>query len=463
MLWFEAIRCRYLTIQKNTACQMRGALLCCFCLLCSPTSVEARGPMLDATLAQVQEQAATLLRSGKAAEAYSLYMTLLREDPENPEINLGLAQAATAIGEHNQAVLALERLVDAYPQDAGLRMELARALFRGDNIEAAQRELQFAKSMNPNLSDEITEKVLARLEKEAQRWQLSGRVSGGVVYDSNVNMGPQSAFMTLGLWPLRLDSSATRKQSWGAYAMASLDGGWRTSPDSPWWVVGDVALYRKSYFEDLPSNKDLSWGRGALGLRHIGTSTLLDLRVKSDQAEYIGDDQAAYSTGPELLFAWGLAPNVQLLTRAAWERRDYRSTTGREGWYFWAGEYLRILFGQRGHDVTFGGRWLYADTKTRDYGYQGWEASLQTTFKLPYSFELSPFLLYRQEYYNGPATALELKNRQDDNLRVGLGLSWFLTPAVSLDTTYQYTKNTSASPLYTYTQDVVSIGLTWRF
>lgn len=167
----------------------------------------------ESALAQAREQAATLLQSGKSKEAYALYMKLLREEPADPLINMGLAKSAEAIGEHNQAVLALERLVDAFPQDAGLRMELARAHLRAGNTESARAEFEYARTIDPALSAEIAEQVLSRLESEYRRWQISGRLSAGVVYDSNVNMGPQSAFLQLGPWNLELDSAATSKSS----------------------------------------------------------------------------------------------------------------------------------------------------------------------------------------------------------------------------------------------------------
>lgn len=424
---------------------------------------EAASLQADTAIAQAREQASTLLQSGKSKEAYALYMKLLREEPTDPIINMGLAKAAEAVGEHNQAVLALERLVDAFPQDAGLRMELARAHLRVGNTESARAEFEYAKTIDPALSAEIAEQVLSRLESEYRRWQISGRVSAGVVYDSNVNMGPQSAFLQLGPWNLELDSAATSQSSWGGYGMAALDGGWRAAPDSAWWVVGDVGLYRKGYFSSISSSREMAWGRAALGIRHLGASSLFDLRMKTEQADYVSDNQAVSTNGPELLYIWGITPNIQLMTRAALERRDYQENNGRQGWYLWVGEYLRILFGERGHDITIGGRWLYASTKVDDYSSQGWEASLYTTCYMPFSLELSPFIVFRQEDYNGPATALELKKRKDDNLRVGVALRHTLTEKLSCDLTWQYSDNRSTSPLYTYTQHMLSMGMTWRF
>lgn len=418
--------------------------------------------MEENTVEQVKVQAANLLKAANYQEAYRLYMLLLREEPDSDTVNLGLARAAQAIGEVNQAILALERLVDKYPRDALLRMALARAFVADNNPEAARRELEFAQSIDSSLSDQMLATAMQALTKERSPWQLAGRIGMGVVYDSNANMGPQSAFVQLGYWPLKLESSAVQQESWGAYTSANLDVA-RQIGKSAWWLAGDLGVYRKGYFKSLGSSRELFWGRAALGLRRIGSRSLFDLRVKNDLVDYIGDGQTAQSSGPELLFAWVLQPNVHLLTRGALERRDYNLNNGRQGWYSWGGEYLRILFGTDNHEIMLGGRYTIGDAKRNDYSFTGWETSLNARFKLPLQCEFSPFIAYRQEIYNGPATALELKKRDDEQIRTGAALTWNISESLAAECMWQYTKNNSSSPIYQYDQQLVTTGLSWKF
>ena len=51
-------------------------------------------PALHLALDQSRAQAKTLVNKGRYEEAYQLYMRLLREEPDNDEINYGLARAA---------------------------------------------------------------------------------------------------------------------------------------------------------------------------------------------------------------------------------------------------------------------------------------------------------------------------------------------------------------------------------
>ena len=447
-----------------TGPSVRGLLcMAVFIVLVSAFEADAAGPGQDVAVEQAKTQAAPLLEAGRVEEAHRLYLNLVREVPEDDEVNLGLARSADRLGEYNQAAIFMERLVDKYPRNQSLRLELVKIHIRAGNPEAAKREMELARRYDPSVSEETGDLVVARLTEQLARWQFSGRVSTGLQYDSNVNQGPQSLNMSLGPWNLQLDPSIREKASWGVYFSASLNGGWRIAPEGAWWIVGDAALYRKGSFRDMPTNREVAWGRGALGLRRIGATTLFDLRVKTDAVDYIGDDRVARSNGPELQFVWAALPGLHFLTRAALERRDYQETNGRQGWYWWAGEYLRILFGKEGHAFLFGGRYLHAETSRNDYGYEGWEGTASVTLKLPFDTELTPFMAYREEYYNGPATALELRDREDENLRLGAMFSWQVSPSFSVDMSYQFSRNDSTSPVYEYDQHLVSSGVTWKF
>ena len=98
-----------------------------------------------------------------------------------------------------------------------------------------------------------------------------------------------------------------------------------------------------------------------------------------------------------------------------------------------------------------------------DYCYTGIETSARVVFKLPKDFELSPFVSFEKDWYNGPATALETSNRLDQKWRTGAALTWRVTEAWSVETSYQYTHNASESAIYRFDQSLVSLGVAWSF
>ena len=66
---------------------------------------------------------------------------------------------------------------------------------------------------------------------------------------------------------------------------------------------------------------------------------------------------------------------------------------------------------------------------------------------------------FTQEYYKGPATALEIDDRQDDRLSLGLNVSWEFTESWTLEVGYQYMNNASRSNLYDYDRHMVTMGV----
>jgi tetratricopeptide (TPR) repeat protein len=423
------------------------------------TAAPARRVALDSAKAE----AAILLEKGDASGAYDLYMRLLREDPDDDAINLGLARAATGAKRFNLAVITYETLLEKYPREAGLYGELANVYMLLGDRESAERSAAMMRSLSGDAPEE-TSRVLDLLEERYSLLQIHGTVRAGVIYDSNANLGPDSDNMDLGAWRVHV-AGAKGKESFGVYAGADVDFARRFYRDSPWHVVGDVRAFwrgnENSGLSDLHS-RESQWGRAALGLRHMSSETLAEVRFKAEIFDYeLYQNVSAF--GPEATLLWALSPALHLVTKGGIDRRVYSSDSGRNGLYGWIGQYARFFFGADNHEFLAGGRFLGAAAEISDYGYTGWEGMARVLFKLPYGFELAPFAAYIWENYNGPATALESGDRRDERLRLGCGLTYRIDEAWSLELNYQYSDNNSSSSLYDYQQHTLSTGVAWSF
>ena len=421
-------------------------------------------PARRVALDSARAEAALLLEKGDASGAYELYMRLLRENSGDDAVTAGLARASARIGRWNQAVLALEILLEKYPREPALYDQLAHAYLALNDRAGAERAQQAKRARVPDGKEGGTAFPMDALERRYNLLQIHGTVRAGVLYDSNANLGPDSDTMDIGNWRVNVEG-AKKKESFGAYFGADLDVARRLYRDSPWHLVGDArAFWRgnaESDLEDLHS-RESQWGRAAVGLRRLTSGTLAEVRFKAEVFDYeLYQNVSAF--GPEATFLWAATPAFQLITRGGIDRRAYSRSSDRNGAYGWIVEYARFFFGKDNHEFLVGGRFLGASADRSDYGYTGWEGTARLLFKLPYGFEFAPFAAYTWENYNGPATALESEDRRDGRLRLGGALTYRIDESWSVELNYQYTGNDSTSNLYDYKQHYVSTGVAWSF
>lgn len=373
-------------------------------------------------LEQSLDQAAALVESGRMAEALDLYERILAAQPDSPAAYYEAFKAYAA---------------------AGLPDEALRV--------AALAEGRFPAGYDP--------------ARQQRRFVLHGGVRAGLIYDSNANQGPSSNMMDLGDWKNVEVDDAKEISSFGAYASANLDAGYRLNDRGSVWAVGDASFYWRGNENDkLDKLNSREWqsGRAAAGIRLLGSKHMLDLRLKAEVFDYEFYNHVL-AAGPELRYTFAPHPRLHLITAANLDKRDYSRNSDRNGAYGSVGEYARFFFGQAGHSFMIGASYFGGGAKEKDYRYDGWQGSARFSFNLPRGFTASPFVSFGQEYYKGPATSLETRDRKDDRWRAGLDLAYDLNDSWSLEAQYAYSDNDSRSELYTYDQHVVSMGVAWKF
>lgn len=428
-------------------------LLCCLCL--SPCTARA------ADVAEQKRRAADLLQAGNGREAYAAFMNLLRQEPEDFEINLGLARSAALNGKHNHALLAYERLVEAVPDNAVLRLEYANQLLAAGRNEQAAVQLAEVRRLDPELADKKTRLALKGMEDRLSTFQVRGRLAGGYIYDSNINTGPALRGVEVGGIPLQLDKASKAAEASGAYLHGAVDAAWRPGSESPWWIVGDVTGYQRWYDSSNPQ-RDLTFGRAAAGLRYMRDNTLAEIRLKTDSL-LLNGIQAVNLYGAEGMFIQGLRPDLQLMLRGGVEHREDLDLREKNGLYAWGGPYGRWFFGDEGHSILLGAKVYGADTEEKQWNFTGLEPNINFFLYLPLETELVLSGAWHHEAYDGPATIFDGSHRVDRQWRVSaLGIKK-LADYLQLEVGWQYTDNKSNSDLYTYEQHMLTVGLALSF
>jgi hypothetical protein len=389
--------------------------------------------------AQAWRQAELYLDNGRGEKAYPIFVSLLAKFPGHNALLRGRARAAALSGRRDEALGLYAQLLAKFPRDPQLTAE-ARAVAGG------------GAGAGPAAAPET---------------QIGGRFRLGFNYDSNANQGPASDTLQFSNWP-GIDINipgAKRIATAAAYFGANFDL-LKPLEQSPWALAGDAGLHlRASANSDLDAGNSREWQflRLAGGLRRTGERDLLDLRLKAEIFDYEFTNSVV-AVGPELVWLHAATPTLQLVTNVGLEQRAYQRSSDRNGLYGQAGETLRFFFGDQGrHNFALGAGFLWGAPSEKDYRYVGWTAPLRLSLGLTDRLNLSPHVSYTQEFYRGPATSLESEDRRDDRVRAGLDANYRLTESLTLEFNYAYTNDDSKSPLYSYDQHLVGLGLAWGF
>jgi hypothetical protein len=400
------------------------------------------------------EDAAALLAEGRAEEAYRAYLALLRADPGDAAVNLGLARAALASGHPHQAVMAYERVLAIYPEDVSLWRELAGVY---ESYGDAEMAAECMKRANAGYSGTY---VASR-----GRSVSSAVLRFGAYHDSNPNQGLDDPHVDLGdNWSLTI-SDGVAIESGGLYLGGQYNAGWKLSEEGNWWAMWGGAFNARFSLEDELSSigrRYSQWYKVSAGLRRLEAQDVFDARVFGEILDYDFYD-TVYGFGLETSFIHAMSPALQWILTGGVSDRRYIRGMDQTGIYSNAGLYARFFLGESRHEFTLGGRFMSGNANSDRYSYNGTEAFASLRLKLGNGYELSPGAIYAEERYDAPASALETEDRRDDRVTCFISFSRQIDERKKAEFSYQYTDNSSNSPLHRYDRHLFSIGMAWTF
>lgn len=178
----------------------------------------------DADTARAQ----TLIREGKAAQAYRLLEPQEFERAGDIEFDTTLGVAALDGGLPDKATLAFERVLAVNPNAAGVRLDMARAYFALGDYPRARQELTLAAAQNPpaaarTVIDNYLNAIAEREQKK--RTSITGYAESWLGFDDNITsvVGDftNAVLATYNLAGFQPTGNAVKRES----AIAGLGGG----------------------------------------------------------------------------------------------------------------------------------------------------------------------------------------------------------------------------------------------
>jgi hypothetical protein len=374
------------------------------------------------------------------------------------------------------AIEALETVLSNQPSLHRARLELAVAYFRALNFEQAQQQAQKVLD-DPKTPENVRIAVLAfqaQIKRDqaalvAQKHTWEPSVSLGLLYDNNVNAGPDSTILPGGLV---LGAGATPRSDTAAVAEVGITHTYN-SPDV--MRLGETAtrfiwqsranLYHKAYFSQQDFNLtalSVSTGPGwiAPGKWRANINLQLD-------DLYLGDDDLALFSSVSPSFTWQFK-NSELTVDAIWLNKDFKRQvdTGRDSEYVAAGLSYGHLFNQGKIAVQGGVKFFDEKADASRFGNDGWEAFLGANFVAWENGTVFGRLSHKEAKHDGlePVFGVARDEREEryeigfnHNFKEGGLKDWRLSGSL------QETRNKSNVSIYTYDRQVVGFNLRRSF
>ena len=354
----------------------------------------------------------------------------------NPAIEAQFKQGMQALkdDELKSAIQAFSNILTTDPELNRAKLELALAYYRSLRYENAQKLAQEVLD-DPLTPPEVRVTVLAFLAqvkrdsaRYGQKHEYTPFITGGIMHDSNINVGPTNANIRIGDTDRPLTPSSLKQVS-NAYVInvglnhlyqsgRRVELGQRTGMLV--WQSG-VNLYGRKYYGHGDFDigvASVNTGPAVLMLRHWRAS----LQFRSDYLT-LGDHALGWfnSLNPSMTWQYN---NAELTWDAIYTHRSYDKAVDspREGEYLATGLDFGRYFNNRRVAATVGSRLIKFIADSDEFGYQGvqFSAGISTdTYKNGSAYARGRVSYYD---YDGKDSTF-LKTREEKEYVTTLGLS----------------------------------------
>jgi len=401
--------------------------------------------------------------AGRSAAAHTRCATL--DAQADPAIELWCGVAAVDMGRPGEGVLALERYVLGFPDDARGRLELARAYYyAGDNVRArAEFERVARLDPPPEVVAAINRYLDAIAIREAQYLPSAfGYVELGAGYDSNANAGVGSALISLPLLgPVNVPPAGVEQGSPFGWLAAGVQGSYPVAPGVALFgaVNGNGTFYSDASEFNL-ANIGAAGGASYQADRNWYALSLAAGEILLDGSKY------RTSTGVGLEWRRTLSTDASFSLAPQFARLDYAGNNS-----VWNSNFFALVAHYRQawqvnlQPVLNTSVW-YGDDHNRedrpDLGRNIYGISADLTVSPNPLWAFNAALAYAQSDYDGPIPLIDV-TRQDRNFTAGVGAVYLLSRGWSVRGEYQYIRNNSNLDLYAYSRQVVALKLRYEY
>ena len=431
------------------------------------TDIQSSVIRADATSAAVARQkllqdAAKLINSGKAQQAYALLAPHETNLAGDPDYDYLLGIAALDSGKPNEAIFALERVLAVNPDNLQARAEIARAYFATGEKDLSRQEFEAVQSRHPPREVNATiQKFLDAINQgQGSGTLLSGYLEAAVGNDSNVNSATgsnQVAIPVFGGAIATLNASGIETRD--SFGNISGGGNVRHALSSDWSMFGGANFDQRLNSTQHVFNTGTLNGNAGLSFTRAKNSYSAALQLQSFRV-----DNKRYRDGAGMTMQWqrDLKNSSQFSSYLQYTHLKYPDQSIRNAnRYVLGAAYASVLGGSLTPAVYAG---LYAGKEKEQqsgvpylgqklYGVRaGGELSLSVQTKLFGSVSVE------SRQYGGDDPFF-LVTRKDTQADLNMGARYIMRKVWTLAPQLAYTKNKSNIAINEYKRTVLSISL----
>ena len=385
-------------------------------------------------------------------------------EPDRAEVKAAFDSglAAYAGGDYAKAAADFEHVLALDPMHHRARLELGRTYYAQGRLDEARKEFETVLSYNP---PETVQKnihiFLDRIERENKRFNLSLRVSAGVLYDDNVNIGPASDLINIRptsfggatLDSLVVSPESQPQDSWGEFAEGAVylqyDYG-----DKGEWLLMSGADYYETWLEDY-TDREVLYADVYAGPARLRKDNLVNLPVRFAHIDQ-GSDPLVDILGTAPAYVTAVRDDLINSAGLVAEYRDYSDFDERDSVYTELRDQLTRLFDNKNKSITAAIGAFYEDADSDVNSNDGLMASLGGSTDLPWKSRLDVRAAYRGSWYDEP-DPLAPEDRVDHEFQGLAQLSKQFTKDWGIGLLYQYTNRDSTFDLYEYERNFVNL------
>lgn len=377
------------------------------------------------------------------------------------------------------SIEAFNSILSAQPNLHRVRLELAVAYYRAMNFADARRHAKQVLD-NPKTPQNVRLSInafLAQLKKDeeaffAKKTTLEYTVGFGILHDTNVNAGPSTSTVPVGIYTLYLTPESIQQSDSAVYASAGATHRYQ-SPKT--FKAGDKVarfgwiskgnLYSKTYFHEQDYDLDIvSLSTGPT--ISVMQSWRANLNMGIDLIR-IGDKRKGkyYSLTPSISRQY---KNVELTWDAAviWREFGQKLDNDRDSRYMSTGLYLGRLFKDGKFAVQVGGRAFNENADIGRFSNDGTEVLAGANWVAWANGSVYGRFRQKDSEYDG-IEPLYAKRRDETEKRYDVGINHKLKGKTFKDwkvtASYTYTDNDANMGIYDYDREVIGLGMSRTF